>query len=149
MLDIPVLRWGKEYESLEKSDVVHFNTGEPIATVSQANGGLVARDMKKAQKARDVLREFSCDDLIARVAKAADLFENETLTIGSGEQTADDFVRHQSASTGLPEHMCRSNMQKNCFVLRNMPEILDCLTRGLDLRDFVARVREGIPRGGG
>ena len=133
MLEIPVLRWGKEYESLETAEVVHFNTGEPIAKVSQANGGLVARDMRSADKARKLLREFSCEDLIQRVANAADLFENETLSIGNGQQTPDQFVHHQSASTGLPEHMCRSNMQKNCFVLRNMTEILDCLTRGLDL----------------
>jgi acyl-CoA reductase-like NAD-dependent aldehyde dehydrogenase len=29
--------------------------------------------------------------------------------------------------------MCRKNMAKNSFVLANMPKILDCLTRGLDL----------------
>jgi acyl-CoA reductase-like NAD-dependent aldehyde dehydrogenase len=39
----------------------------------------------------------------------------------------------QSATTGLPEHMCRFNMEKNHFVLTNMDKILDALTRGLDL----------------
>ncbi len=29
--------------------------------------------------------------------------------------------------------MCRSNMAKNSFVLSNIDQILDCLTRGLDL----------------
>ena len=48
MLDIPVIRWGKDYESLEKTEIVHFADGQPIATVSQANGGLVTRDMRKA-----------------------------------------------------------------------------------------------------
>ena len=134
MLEIPVIRWGKPYESLETTEVVHFNTGEAIAKVHSANGGLLTRDMKKATKARDALKQFSCDELIAKVAQAADLFENETLPLGlGGTQTADEFVVHQSASTGLPEHMCRSNMQKNCFVMRNMTEILQCLTRGLDL----------------
>ncbi|MEM9410408.1 MAG: aldehyde dehydrogenase family protein [Planctomycetota bacterium] len=133
MFEIPVIRWGKDYESLEKTDIVHFATGEPIASVSQANSGLVNRDMRKANKAREILKQFSCDDLMDRVAKAADLFENETLYIGTGQQTPEDFVKHQSASTGLPENMCRANMQKNCFVLRNMQEILDCLTRGLPL----------------
>ncbi len=41
MLNIPVLRWGKPYESLEIDEVMHFITGEPIAKVSQANGGIV------------------------------------------------------------------------------------------------------------
>lgn len=138
MLEIPVIRWGKPYESLEKSDVVHFNTGEPIARVSQANGGLVARDMRTANKAREVLRQFSCAELIDKLATAADLFENESLPMGDGQQSPDQFVHQQSASTGLPEHMCRSNVAKNCFVLRNMTEILECLTRGLDL-EILAR----------
>ncbi len=138
MLEIPVIRWGKPYESLETTSVVHFNTGEPIATVGSANGGLVSRDMRTASKARKLLRDFSCEDLIAKIAVAADLFEKQTLPIGNGTQTPDEFVHHQSASTGLPEHMCRSNMQKNCFVMRNMTEILDCLTRGLPL-DILTR----------
>lgn len=138
MIDIPVVRWGKPYESLEKSDVSHFETGEPIARVSQANGGLLARDMRKADRARQLLKEFSIEDLIQRAARAADQFENETLPLGNGTQSADEFVMHQSASTGLPEAMCRANMKKNSFVLRNMTEILDCLTRGLPL-DLLSR----------
>jgi acyl-CoA reductase-like NAD-dependent aldehyde dehydrogenase len=133
VLEIPVIRWGKPYESLEKSEVVHFDTGEPIARVNQANGGLVARDLRAADRARDLLRQFSCAELIDKLAKAADLFEHESLPMGDGQQTPDEFVHQQSASTGLPEHMCRANVSKNCFVLRNMNEILECLTRGLDL----------------
>ena len=46
MIDIPVLRWGKPYDSLEKQEVVHFETGEPVARVSQANGGMVKMDRR-------------------------------------------------------------------------------------------------------
>ena len=67
------------------------------------------------------------------LGKAADLYEHGTLPMGDGTQSPDDFVHQQSASTGLPEHMCRANMAKNSFVLKNMEKILDCLTRGLDL----------------
>ncbi|WP_145051657.1 aldehyde dehydrogenase family protein [Lignipirellula cremea] len=133
MLNIPVMRWGEPYESLEIDEVLHFATGEPIAKVSQANGGIIQRDMRKAQQARDTLRQFKISELIAMIAKAADLYENGTLPLGDGVQSPDDFVHQQSASTGLPEHMCRSNMGKNSFVLKNMDRILDCLTRGLDL----------------
>ena len=138
MLNIPVLRWGSPYESLDKNEVLHFSTGEPIATVSQANEGIIRRDMRKAGKAREVLRQISSADLIGMLNKAADLFESATLPLGDGTQSPDDFVHQQSASTGLPEHMCRGNMGKNSFVLRNMQKILDCLTRGLDL-DILAR----------
>ena len=133
MLNIPVLRWGKPYDSLEKDQVVHFVTGEPIARVSQANGGLLQRDARHAATARKKLREIPIDDLIGRVKKAGELYLNGTLPIGDGTQTQDEFVRAQSASTGLPEHMCRANMQKNLFVLSHMDQMLDALTRGLPL----------------
>ena len=54
MLQLPVIRWGQPYTSMEVDEVVHFSTGEPIAKVSRANGGLIQRDARKAQRARDV-----------------------------------------------------------------------------------------------
>lgn len=133
MLKIPVLRWGKPYESLETEKVVHFLSGETIAEVGQANGGLLNRDMRFAQRARDLLREFSGEQLAEMMKKAAELYAHGTLPMGDGTQTPAEFARAQSASTGLPEHMCRFNMQKNHFVLSNMGKMLDALTRGLDL----------------
>lgn len=133
MLSLPVLRWGKPYDSLEKDKVVHFNTGEPIAEVGQANAALLARDMRQAHRARDLLRDIPPQELIERVKKAADLYLDGTLPLGNGTQSPSDFVRSQSASTGLPEHMCRFNMEKNHFVLTNMDKMLDALTRGLDM----------------
>ena len=144
-MHLPVLRWGQPYDSLEKDEVVHFSTGEPIATVSRANGGLIQRDMRKAQRARDVLREIPIDDLIARAGRAGELYMNATLPMGSGTQSPDEFARAQSASTGLPEKMCRANMKKNGFVLAEMRKILDSLTRGLSLD--VLSAGHGIERG--
>jgi acyl-CoA reductase-like NAD-dependent aldehyde dehydrogenase len=133
MLQIPILRWGTPYTSLETDTVVHFSTGEPIAKVSRANGGLIGRDMRKAARAREVLRAIPIDDLIERVGKAGELYMNGTLPIGDGTHTPDEFARAQSASTGLPERMCRGNMKKNGFVLAEMRRILTSLTRGLSL----------------
>jgi acyl-CoA reductase-like NAD-dependent aldehyde dehydrogenase len=133
VLNIPVIRWGKPYESLEHADVVHFSTGEPIAKVSQANGGLIMRDARQAQRGRDALRQIPSLDLIEMCKRAGNLFEHGTLPLGDGQQSPDDFVHAQSASTGLPEHMCRANIKKNAFVLANIDKILDALTRGLSL----------------
>jgi len=133
MLHLPVLRWGAPYDSLEKDEVVHFSTGEPIATVSRANGGLIQRDARKAARAREALRAIPIDELIAMAGKAGELYSNATLQMGTGTQTPDEFVRAQSASTGLPERMCRANMKKNMFVLSEMRRILESLTRGLSL----------------
>jgi acyl-CoA reductase-like NAD-dependent aldehyde dehydrogenase len=118
---------------MDVDPVVHFATGEPIASVSRANGGLIQRDMRKAARAREVLLEIPIDDLIARAGKAGELYMNATLPIGDGSQSPEEFARAQSASTGLPERMCRANMKKNGFVLAEMRRILDSLTRGLSL----------------
>ena len=48
---------------------------------------------------------------------AGDLYMNAELPLGDGSQTPDDFAKQQSASTGLPEALCRANMKKNQFVL--------------------------------
>ncbi len=138
MLNIPVIRWGKPYDSLDKDTIKHFVTGEPIAQVSQSNRGLIERDMRYAHKAREILRQFTIDEIISRIKKAADLYESATLPIGDGQQTPEDFAKQQSSSTGLPEHMCRMNMPKNSFVLRNMDKILESLTRGLPM-DILTR----------
>jgi acyl-CoA reductase-like NAD-dependent aldehyde dehydrogenase len=138
MLHIPALRWGEPYKSLEIDKVVHFDSGEILAEVSQANAALVQRDMRFAQRARDVLRQIPIKELLQCVKKAADLYTEAELPLGDGTQTPDQFVRMQSATTGLPEHMCRFNMKKNHFVLNQMDKILDSLTRGLDL-DILSR----------
>ncbi|MBL8815899.1 MAG: aldehyde dehydrogenase family protein [Planctomyces sp.] len=138
MLEIPVIRWGAPYESLEKADVVHFETGEVMARMHQANAGLVQMDMRKAGKARERLRQFSCDQLIGMCQKAAELFLTATLPMGTGTQTPEEFCSIQSATTGLPLNMARANMKKNAFVLSNMGAMLDALTRGLPL-DILTR----------
>lgn len=133
MIDIPVIRWGKPYESLEKADVVHFETGEVMAQMHQANAGLVKMDMRKAAAARDALRQHTPQALIAMCEKAAELFLEATLPLGNGTQTPDEFCSIQSATTGLPVNMAKGNMGKVAFVLKNMGATLDALTRGLPL----------------
>ena len=132
MLHLPILRWGEPYTSIDVDEVVHFSTGEPIARVSRAMGGLIQRDMRRAQRAREALRAIPIDELIARVDRAGELYMNGSVPMGEGAQTPEEFVRAQSATTGLPERMCRANMKKNAFVLSRMRDILTSLTRGLD-----------------
>lgn len=138
MLEIPVIRWGKPYESMEKQPVVHFETGETLASMNQANGGLIKMDMRKAAKARELLRQFSIEQLCDMCVVAADHYLNSTLPLGNGTQTPEEFCKIQSATTGLPEQMCAANMRKNSYVLKHMKEVLEALTRGLPL-DILSR----------
>ena len=133
MIEIPLLRWGQPYDSLEKDTVVHFETGEELARVSRANPGIVQRDLKKAERAREALRAIPIRELIEIVGRAGELYMKADLPLGDGMQSPADFARMQSATTGLPEHLCAANMVKNYFVLTNLERILDSLTRGLPL----------------
>lgn len=147
MLQLPILRWGEPYTSLDVDEVVHFANGEPIARVGRASGGLIERDMRKAQRARDLLTQMPIDELITRAGRAGELYMTATLPMGDGTQSPDEFVRAQSASTGLPEHMCRANMKKNAFALAEMRSILMSLTRGLAFEVLTRGygVERGIP----
>lgn len=146
MLEIPVLRFGQVYESLDKQPVVHFETGEPVAQLHQATAAMVKMDLRKAQKSRDVLRAVPIPRLLEICKAAAALYLEGTLPIGNGQQSPQDFCRAQSATTGLPEHMCAANMRKNAFVLSHMDEVLDALTRGLPY-DIITRGYGKEPRG--
>ncbi|MBY0587752.1 aldehyde dehydrogenase family protein [bacterium] len=132
-MHLPIIRWGKPYESLDKVHIHHFETGEPIATVSQAIGGMVRKDLLQAKRARAALRQIPAGELLERVKQAGELYANGVLPMGDAKQSPDDFVKQQSASTGMPESMCRANLEKNKFVLVEMENILLSLTRGLDL----------------
>ena len=106
MIQLPVLRWGQPYTSMEVDDVVHFSTGEPIAKVSRANGGLIQRDMRKAQRARDVLREIPIDDLIARVGAAGELYTNGDAADGRRHADARTSSRARSRRARACPSVC-------------------------------------------
>ena len=95
MLHLPILRAGRPYRSLDVAELRHVETGEPVAQVSQANRGLIARDLLSAGKRRDVLRRLSVRELLAISAEAAKRFVEAELPVdpvdGVG-QTPDDYV---------------------------------------------------------
>lgn len=138
MIELPAIRWGEPYESLDIDEVNHFYTGEPVARVHTVGSGIIRRDAKKARRARQLLQAMSPAELIEKCKKAGELFESGTLTVGDSQQSPDDFIQQQSATTGMPISMCKANVTKNAFVLKNIDQILDCLTRGLSL-DILAR----------
>ena len=131
MLHIPILRQGKPYESVDKITIVHHATGEPVAQVSQANPGLISRDVNRWDY--DVLEQFTVKELVAMCKKAAELLMTGTLPVGDSKQTFDDYVASLSATTGMPHSYCRLNAKKIHRVLDEMDVILAGLTRGFDM----------------
>jgi len=133
MLHIPVLRRGRPYRSLEVARVPQHQSREPFVEVSQANAGLIRRDLRDQEAMRAALREMPTSDLMARCRRAADLFAAETLAVGDQPQGPEDYVAQVSATTGLPHALVRRHIQRVSGVLRGMPAVLDGLTRGLDI----------------
>jgi acyl-CoA reductase-like NAD-dependent aldehyde dehydrogenase len=135
MLHLPLLRGGRPYRSLEVRTLHDVRTGEPVAEVSQANGGLIAKDLAAAGDGRRALQALTVRELLEICRRAARLFAEADLPLGAGgeSQSPDDFVRQLSATCGLPETLCRFNLEKVRTVLDGMEAVLAGLTRGLDL----------------
>jgi hypothetical protein len=130
---LPLLRRGRPYRSLEVARATHYRTGEPFVEVSQANVGLIRRDLLNQEMARALLAGFSMRELFGICVRAADLFAGAALPLGDTQQSPEDYVRQVTATTGLPHVMVRRNMQKIRTVLAEIEAVVNGLTRGLDL----------------
>ena len=110
----PVLRAGREYESLDRVELTSHRDGSTVASVSQANAGLIKRDMRKLEANAAKLRAMPIAERIERCKEAARIFLEDELPIGEGStQTAEQYVEQLSSTSGLPHVMVRANMKKN------------------------------------
>jgi acyl-CoA reductase-like NAD-dependent aldehyde dehydrogenase len=133
MLHIPLLRRGASYRSIDTATIVHHATREPFAEISQANAGLIRRDLLAQDAMRASLLAIPVARLMEMTRTAARHFLHDTLPLGDTAQGPDEYVHQLSATTGMPHVMVRRNMQRIVSVMENVPEILRGLTRGLDL----------------
>lgn len=132
MLKIPILRHGEPYTSLDVARIPHHQTREVFVEVSQANAGLIRRDLRDQAAARAKLVRFSTAELVAMCRRAADHFLKDTLVLGTEQQTSEDYVKQVSATTGMPHVMVRKNMQKIRSMFAEMENVLNGLTRNID-----------------
>ena len=134
---IPILRAGTEYTSLDTLEVRSHADGTPLARVSQANAGLIKRDLRCIVQKTEALRAVPLARMLEICRAAGEQFMNATLPLNSdgGEgsgQSPDDYVATLSRTSGMPHTLCRKNMQKVFTVFDQMPGILRGLTRGMD-----------------
>jgi hypothetical protein len=132
---LPALRRGKPYESLDKSQLLDHQTGNPLVSISQVNAGIVRKDLARIAESRAALKRFTVAQLLEICAKAGEQFLNATLPLGDKghSQSPRDYLETLSRTSGLPHNMVRRNMQKINDSLTHMREVLDGLTRGLPL----------------
>jgi len=137
MLHVPILRAGRSYRSADRVVLRDVSSGGPVAEVSQANPGLIAHDLGGAAARRRRLAERPTAELLAACRRAATIFAEGEVDLDPDQgtrQSAADYVRCQSATTGIPHTLALANMDKVRFVLAEMERVLGGLTRGLDLR---------------
>ncbi len=131
MLHIPILRKGVPYRSLDTIRTPHYRTREDFVEISQANVGLIRRDLLDQQSAKHALSAIPTADLIAISRRAADIFLNETLPVGEAAQSPDDYLRQLASTTGMPHVLARKNMRKIHAALFEMEKVIAGLTRGV------------------
>ena len=138
VVHVPILRAGSPYRSLDVARAPHYRTGELFVEISLANAGLIRRDLRGQHEAKAILAGFSARELYAMSSRAAALFAEAELPLGDSAQSAGDYVRQVSATTGLPHVMVRRNMQKIRTVLADIETVVNGLTRRLDPEVFDA-----------
>ncbi len=133
MIHIPLIRRGEPYQSLDVVRLPHYQTREPFVEISQANIGLIRRDLLQQRESRAQLQKFSIQRLLEICLTAADYFANATLPLGGAEQSPEDYIRQVSATTGLPFALARKNLYKIHGVMTQMEKVLHGITRHLNL----------------
>src|SRR5690349_12459818 len=118
MLSLPILRQGEPYYSLDVARVVHHRTREPFVEVSQANPGLIRRDLSRQSIPKSLLNKLTTRELVDICAHAADIFTDDPA----------DYISQVSATTGLPYSLAQRNMLKIKSMLANMENVLNGLT---------------------
>ncbi len=133
MLHFPILRKGEPYKSVDVIRTPHHRTREMFVEISQANSGLIRRDLLDQRSAKAALDKFTVAELMAICKKAAEEFLHGTLPLGDSMQSTEDYVQQLSATTGMPYVMVRRNMKKIYGVMAEMGNVLGGLSRKLDL----------------
>ena len=127
---IPIVRLGENYKSLDVYELKDHRSGEVVALVSQANGGLIKKDRKKLL---NIESRRSLHDLMEIIRISAKIFMEDELPLGDILQSPQEYARQLSSTSGMPQSMCYENMNKVAYVLENIKTVIKGLTRGLDI----------------
>jgi len=126
-------RFGEAYECLDTVELKHVITGKVAANMDVANAGMIRRDAtRRAPAAFATLQAIPIEARLDAIERAAHLFETAALGLGDPVLTPEEHVQLQSATTGLPQTLCRMNLIKVASVCRQIRQVFRGLTRGLD-----------------
>ena len=136
MLHLPILRHGVPYKSLDVVRVPHHRTREPFVEISQANAGLIRRDLRagRAGGGAAALARMPFDRLLAMCGAGRGSFPERHAAArrrrSSRRRTTCSSCRRRP---GCRTCWCGATCSKIASVMHEMRTVLRGLTRGLDL----------------
>jgi len=141
---IPLWRPTGGYRSMDHALLAHVRSGGRLAEVSRANPGLIRRDAMRWPGRETVFAGWSTGRLLEVLREMARHFMQGKLPADAdgGLMDFETYCRVLSASTGMPEALCRLNAAKIEMALVEMDTVLDGLTRGLPREVFSALTPE-------
>ena len=109
---VPVLRAGREYRSLSLNELRDHRTGETVALASEANAGLVRRDLRATSAAARELRAQRASELVEigrggisyrQVGRSLKRRALQLLheRLEPGADTGVDMLRHEAEESGV------------------------------------------------
>ena len=135
-IQIPALRFGEEYQSLNRNPVVDLGSGEELANLGLVDGAMIATDCLRGRRmhtALEILQRIPVRDRIGMSVAAADKFKNATLGCGGFDQTPADYIEQLARTSGLSFALAKANTHRICAALENTEAIINGLSRGLPL----------------
>jgi hypothetical protein len=72
--ELPILRQGTPYTSLDVSEINDVATGQPVIRVSQANSGLVTREFMHTAAARKALTAIPTLERVEMIKRSGEIF---------------------------------------------------------------------------
>ncbi len=93
---IPILRAGRSYRSLNAFRLSHIKTGEPLVSVSQANRGLISKELGNMAFHKQALGRHTVAELLSISTEAARFFTTAELPLDESVQSPTDYLRQVS-----------------------------------------------------
>ena len=114
---IPLHRFGEAYESLDTVTVSDHRDGSALATLSQANPGLIRRDKRRLAAANERFKELPYREVIELCKRAGEHLLADDLPVDANGtlQSPDDYVRWVTAARAA----CHDVQARQC----DLPDI--------------------------
>lgn len=116
-LNVPIFRLGSNepwHSALSEKKAIQGIDGSELGEQSVTLPARIKYDArpKQALAVLEKVREYGLQNLLSGLRDVAHHFRNSDLEVGGVTMGPDEYVRVQALATGVPERLCRENMDK-------------------------------------